>query len=150
MNKFTGMIQTNELRIGDFFWDSEWRIQTVYTIHETVVNESWTGPFPDGNYKLNEGYSEDDMTPIPLTPEWLERCGFEAFNNEGIYARKFHAQGELILFSTDSPVAKSNDFPPGKIYYMFSSVAHFIDHLHQLQNLYFALTGEELTIKEPA
>lgn len=27
--------------------------------------------------------------------------------------------------------------------------ANNIDYLHQLQNLYFALTGEELEIKEP-
>jgi hypothetical protein len=103
---------------------------------------------------LSEGghtlYEVDKLVGIPINTEWLGRCGFELFNRELLYVRKYHTQGELMLFSTDSPVGKSNGFPTGKFYYMFSGIAHFIDYVHQLQNLYFALTGEELTVKEQA
>src|SRR5690349_5830161 len=121
------MIKPNELRIGNLIYSSKLElICPVQTVHQSHID-----------LKVDTGKVKCDFVTadlfnleyIPLIPEWLERCGFESFNNQGCYARKIHAQGELMLFSTDSPVAQSNDFPPGKFYYMFSGVAHFIDHL---------------------
>lgn len=134
------MIKASDLRIGN---------KVISTTHN-LLDATVSGIMPtSGIITLKEVSTYDTankLNPIPLTPEWLERCGFEFFNKEGIYVRKIHAQGELMLFSTDSPVAQSNNFPPGKFYYIFSGVAHFIEYLHQLQNLYHALTGEELII----
>jgi len=57
-----------------------------------------------------------DIEPIPLTEEWLCKLGFD--NN--------HWATKWIL--EDMPI------PTG------------IKYVHQLQNLYFALTGKELTL----
>ena len=64
--------------------------------------------------------------PIPLTEDWLRKLGvkdsvwvFELFNNGG----EFHISTE------------NGDWI-------------FINYVHQLQNLYFALTGDELSIKD--
>lgn len=131
------MIKTEELRIGNLFWDAQKTVQVAYTIHETVVNESWTGPLPDGKYKLNPGYGEDDMEPIPITPEWLKRLGFEK-GYKGVYTCD-----KLDIEPTKDgyqPVTMGHDD-----YVEYGLSIHYV---HELQNLYFALTGEELTIKE--
>ena len=71
--------------------------------------------------------SLDDLTPIPLTEEWLERFGFEEVN-KGLTFKKglFELEKAPDCFQYETT----------NIYYV-----------HQLQNLYSALTGEELTIK---
>lgn len=84
---------------------------------------------------------EDSLTavePIPLTPEILEKCGFVK-QTEYIY------ENDKNLFEI---IMNADQF----FYGQWGSDGFSIDgielrHLHQLQNLYFALTGEELTIK---
>lgn len=78
------------------------------------------------------------MEPIPLTPEWLERFGFYCPFVGGVYERitrsmdmrfRVHkVSGDLFIIGN------------------YESSARPIQYVHQLQNLYFALTGEELTI----
>jgi hypothetical protein len=73
-----------------------------------------------------------DLTPIPLTEEWLLKFGFEKINHrtEGIIY-----QNKWLRF-TETFYADWRGGAIGKIQYV-----------HQLQNLYFALTGNELTIR---
>ncbi len=73
---------------------------------------------------------DDDYShfePIPLTEEWLVRAGFEFDKIDGYwyideYWRYFF-EGDVCFLGNFS---------------------HAVDYVHQLQNLYFALTGEEL------
>lgn len=90
---------------------------------------------------------------IPLTEEWLLNFGFEKF----IYDSEetgFGVEYELKA-SPDVFLSYSDDFSLG-IYSEESRKENDmavipthenIKHVHQLQNLYFALTGEELTLK---
>lgn len=88
--------------------------------------------------------------PIPLTEEWFKKI--EGFYKDGKYwsisiydykyCFKYREWAENWAFYqeyTDSPFDEDN----GKKY----PVSFDIKYIHQLQNLYFALTGEELTIK---
>jgi hypothetical protein len=85
---------------------------------------------------------EDSVQPIPLTGEWLVKFGFEYDKAwEGKVYVKQMGYGAAYYFSLyhntmfkDIP-AGCNEFHTTEIMYV-----------HQLQNLYFALTGEELTI----
>jgi hypothetical protein len=61
----------------------------------------------------------EDLQPIPLTAEWVKRFGLNQSNLVG----GIYTDGDLYI-TVDMP-----------------------KYVHQLQNLYFALTGEELTIK---
>ena len=92
--------------------------------------QAWT--FTDG-VVLPVDYKE--LTPIPLTEEWLVRFGFEksAFN-ENVYSNKsiILDKRKLGWLLCDNSI---------------DNLKH-IEHVHQLQNLYFALTGEELTLNE--
>jgi hypothetical protein len=68
-----------------------------------------------------------DCTPIPLTPEILLKSGFEAFD-DGWYIL------ESFTWNIYDKLIRWNSFQLK------------CQYLHQLQNLYFALTGEELEI----
>lgn len=71
--------------------------------------------------------------PIPLTEEWLLKFGFKLIRRANYINCDFDewSLGEFEL----------EDF----IYR--GSVEKELKHVHQLQNLYFALTGEELILK---
>jgi hypothetical protein len=79
----------------------------------------------------SEAYSKEHL-PIPLTEMWLNK-----FEWERVKAYEFVFLNNNY-FSIDSS---------GRLYYMDDYTAVDIQYVHQLQNLYFALTGEELIIK---
>ena len=81
---------------------------------------------------------EIDLFPIPLTEEWLVKFGFE-LEDEKIY---YHLDSYEDIYITKTSYSFS-------IYNAthFTNIKQGIKHVHQLQNLYFALTNEELTIK---
>ncbi len=77
-------------------------------------------------------HSIDSIKPIPLTEEWLERFGFENYSincdNEGYN----HID---VSFHNKAITVYLNDY---EISWVF--------HVHQLQNLFYYLCGEELKI----
>lgn len=78
----------------------------------------------------------DDFQPIPLDEEWLLKFGFE-WNDE---YKEYHLNGVQVVF-----------YKSGWIDLMLEGIEHFemkVDYVHSLQNLYFALTGKELELKE--
>lgn len=74
--------------------------------------------------------------PIPLTEEWLIKFGFEADGNT------WDAPNDRWKITVER-----EDFETFELMISENFVSSF-EEVHQLQNLYFALTGEELTIKE--
>jgi len=113
------MIAANELRIGN-----KVLYGNVYTI--------------DNGMQIHNYYKS--FNPIPLTPEILEKAGW-LWNEECNSFEKYP--------NGDARMNLQKKFNGG--YTMFNYVikaliAENIWHLHQLQNLYFALTGEELSI----
>lgn len=81
----------------------------------------------------------------PITEEWLVRLGFEKMNN-GKYYTKIFGIGTWLMFETK-----------GFTYWVGVGDWNDTDHqsvglgktqyIHQLQTLYFALTGQELELK---
>lgn len=95
-----------------------------------------------GNFHHNEfGLPE----PIPLTEEWLLKFGFK---QHILCYRKVLSKDRYLM------LALCNDKGLGEFYFYVKDNNDFtgfeirIFSVHQLQNLYFALTGEELTIKQ--
>ena len=74
---------------------------------------------------VSGGFLMADLIPIPLTKEWLVKFGFE---------------NKTKTFVLNNISIKQQT----KGYFFYLSM--MIQHVHQLQNLYFALTGEELKI----
>lgn len=94
-------------------------------------------------YVLNDEYQDsfgqmiEFIEPIPLTEEWLLKFGFERTCN---HPKHDWIKGEFkICYDVD------ND---GYIISELLDISIPIKYVHQLQNLYFALTGEELTLNE--
>ena len=86
--------------------------------------------------------------PIPLTEDWLLKLGFNFFNSEygGMY--KIDALGSTLYlrpFRDGSHLWGLMDDNEDHIQVELLFVQP-IYHVHAIQNLYFALTGEELTI----
>ena len=87
----------------------------------------------DGNaYPVEFGYELDDIKnnpnivkPIPLTEEWLKRFNWNPPKDIGV----------SFSLTTD------------EIHFVAGNYYKKIEHVNQLQNLYFALTGEELELK---
>ena len=85
--------------------------------------------------------------PITLTTEWLEGFGFEKRESSTCtqwYIGKNEVTKDWLfdLVWLDKPELIN---APGAPFYR--NVRHTIHHVHQLQNLYFAMTGEELELK---
>ena len=79
------------------------------------------------------------VRPIPLTEEWLLKFGW-IFNIEtDTYER--YPNGDARMHLTYRGVNCSFDMLN---YVLKSTICNSIKHVHQLQNLYHALTGEEL------
>lgn len=76
------------------------------------------------------------LFPIPLTPEILEKAGFE-FDKELPYSNWQYG------VNSDKYDIFHCYWDGGKLTYLGLQITY----LHQLQNLYFALTGEELNIE---
>jgi hypothetical protein len=78
---------------------------------------------------------------MPITEEWLLKLGFEKSTLDGDNAW-LNLRYRYLTFSSDESV----EFK--KVYLTVSRMDIICEHVHELQNLYFALTGEELTIKK--
>ena len=93
----------------------------------------------NGYYQIESEHLQDEVFPylqtweIPLTEEWLLKFGFVKHKTTDIYPT-FAKQ----MFNW-------ND---GILYIIGYGFMNHIKYVHQLQNLYFALTGEELVVKE--
>jgi hypothetical protein len=119
-----GMIKANELRIGNKV-DYYGNIVTINYINDTDVGFSDYVPF---DYPLL-----DEINPIPITDEWLVRLGFEEDGPEWYW-----------LSVKDKLTSIGYSYSIKRQVIDFCEIEITITHVHQLQNLYFALTGEEL------
>lgn len=81
-----------------------------------------------------------DLQPIPLTEEWLIKFGFK--KRDMLSSILFDMKNPRFSIYLNPPIDKSNKW---NILGIEKNVN--IQYVHQLQNLYFALTGEELTLK---
>lgn len=82
--------------------------------------------------------------PIPLTEEWLLKFGFVKQKGGGM-------GGQDQWAGMASWAIKGNWLFRGQASCL-RLVGYFnaqVKYVHQLQNLYYALTGEELTVKQP-
>jgi len=97
-------------------------------VHAIRINDLHAFDHPDmgGNYGL---YG------IPLTEEWLIKMGFE--NDNITFSR-----GSVWLAPTST--GRYDVFLAG----LYNGSQTTLEYVHDLQNLYFALLGTELTIKQ--
>jgi len=142
------MTDSKELRLGNYGTDESYdvfkRIIKVESINDKGINLEIEddGRYPEiANYIIEPEYRFDTLYPIPLTKDWLLRFGFKKQldssyekNDISLFLDK-RFKTNLYLQTNDS----SENFK-------WFSFERKIEYIHELQNLYFALTREELTL----
>ena len=110
-------IIANELRIGNYLYNDK----VVVKIDAQSIFNIWD--------------KSDKYSPIPITEEWLFKFGFVL---RGFY---YHFPNHEIF--------KLEQYKLNNAYFLRHGNESLdgvrINYIHKLQNLYFALTGKELT-----
>jgi hypothetical protein len=128
-------MKATELRIGNYIdYTTEREIVTMQTTYEYIRL------IHNGN---------KNFEPIPLTEEWLLKFGFEKSDNE-FYTETFKGDNKSDYYFCirindilcDLVICERVD----EINNYDLICPKYINSVHQLQNLYFALTNEELTL----
>lgn len=135
-NKQT-MIKANELRIGNLLnYDTpEGDVVTLTTDFNAI---QWATEDPKCFNLVH--------SPIPLTEEWLVKFGFKQYIDFEIKTNIFFLL-PLCGFSYDIATKQVTIFEMEEGNKISHCIKRKIEYVHTLQNLYFALRGQELTIK---
>jgi hypothetical protein len=118
-------MKASELRIGNL-------VQTNFK-KEKEITDIKLIDFKENFFKLYD--------PIPLTEEWLLKFGFEMINSSPINYKIYSLKDITFYVIKDSNIELYDKI-------VYSEQYKHIESVHQLQNLYFALYGEELNIKQ--
>lgn len=133
------MINISELRVGNIVLyaqdNDELPVLKIDGDSKTVCLDLLLG--------LNIELNERDIDPIFLTPEWLAKCGFDYRTDDRVWAiqvgNNSYLEFDDQMLCGVTPETWRDQCP----IYIWADVKS----IHQLQNLFFALTGEELNIK---
>ena len=109
-------MKTNELRIGN--WVNYCNGKRILDAELFLQLLKYTTPFD----------------PIPLTEDWFLKFGIERRQIKDLISYNTN-QLELYQYASNN----------NKIFFEHAHGEVELKYVHQLQNLYFALTGEELT-----
>lgn len=127
-------MKATELRIGNYVVGKKWPEYDLELIVVTSVD--------DIGINLEEGLGEGirrefyhhDISPIPLTPEILKKCGCtqghdkEMWRNPiGVWLTRINGTNRFFI----------HGFRNG----------HYIEYLHQYQNACYDFTGEEIRLE---
>ena len=121
-------MKANEVRLNNYvIYDNKvYQIDTIAEVFPTLNNDKFGIGVVDWN----------NIKPVPLTEEWLIKFRFVRINNFN-----------RILFKKDG-----FDFVATKIkdaegfHFRHMSLGIEVIHVHQLQNLFFAINQKELTL----
>lgn len=119
-------MKINELRIGNWTYYPRTQDELYQIIYPRQIELAYI------------------LKPIPLTSEWLKRCGFVST----LGGDDFHSD---IIW--DDPKSDYHYCEAGYFVDNRGDYGHYCDigdikYVHEFQNLYFALTGQELNFKD--
>lgn len=130
-----------ELRIGNYVYSDAshevFEIQSTYTRkYQNWQNEysnDITGDYPQQGNEHGNMWNVylSDMAPINLNKNTLSMVGFKEYTSNG---------GHLVWEKGDFKLLD------GKLPFPIKQKKRIL-HMHELQNLYFAVTGERLKLK---
>lgn len=122
------MLNHNELRIGNWIMD-----QAPY---DDTFAVRWS-------HIASIIENEARYRPIPLSPSWLDKLGFIEKNNKNHYGwyADLTIKNRFLCWAYGSEVSIENG--DGDELYSMPCKS-----VHDLQNAYFLLTGQELEIKQ--
>ena len=132
-------VKKEDCRLGNYLYWGVNVVKVLGVINFPVLEKNNQCFYFERNNAPNHWDSEDNLDAIELTESWLDDLGFE----------------KSIL-----PISNCMKFFKGNISIIIDRTFHSIHvgvqriddrnikYVHQLQNLYFSLTGQELTISK--
>jgi len=133
-------MKANELRIGNYV-DYWFKALDIHEKEYLIQNGA--------DIQAHENHNV--FEPIPLTEEWLLKFGLikkyikDELEPDGYM---LDDDGKRIYHWVDNGVFNLEIQPNKEIWFELYSHYRHLQYVHQLQNLYFALTNIELKIKE--
>ena len=134
------MIPCTELRIGNYVL-IDGRLQKVSSLRREQ-DETASIDFVNAADNRAESCDAAKAQPATLTDEILQQCGFVLHN--------YFKFWQLITVSPDKRFEMDIDTDYNLIDFMRRPIVKRMTSLHQLQNIYFALKGEELAFQPKA
>lgn len=132
------MIQANELRMGNLISHPHHENCIVSKIYRDSISVI----IHDNVYT----FSNRLLSPIPLTEEILIKFGFQ--QSKGKYGPSFHIMednGFVVMFTVEHWTDTEENSKWKNHWHVFGLLkGNKMKYVHQLQNLFFVLTGEEL------
>ena len=125
------MIDLREIRVGNW-------IKSIHT-GATQVSLFMLGEIADDETYL------DHLMPIPLTPELLVKAGFTWETDQKRHLQLEISHGKRLTFYYNGDAAEMLQFYQDDYLEGFFSIES-PKYVHQFQNLYFSITGQELEI----
>jgi hypothetical protein len=127
------MIKAIDVRIGN------------YAIYEGKIYKLSAASILD--LSRNEG---KEFEAIPITEDWLLKFGFTNIDQTNIYVKSMHKIGGEKLKSIAVYIDEENYTVAIVDYYAGVEKTDLLhldyEYVHQLQNLYYALTGLDLSV----
>ncbi|MBB2148794.1 hypothetical protein [Pedobacter gandavensis] len=122
-------MKASELRIGNYIYKkgAEEKVEHLQSV------DSYSGELVNGCQIIGL------LQPIPLTNEWLIKFELVENSRSDRYRKRYDLPNDSFEIHFDN----DGEYPV----FFEGNTLTFVSYVHQLQNLYFALTGEELTIK---
>ncbi len=129
-------MKASELRIGNFVRAKSPEKKEWVECHKISAHTLYSMVYPAAM-----DFVKPDMEAIPLTEEWALRMGFEEIYRSDFQAKysiefdrsdihiSFRSNGDIDVFANNHLLPKCKS-------------------VHQLQNLCFALSDEELTVRD--
>lgn len=139
-------MKTNELRIGNYV-NIEGDVVKVKEIYEKSIH------YTNGKY---ESYAtEDFIQPIELTEEVLVKIGFkkETKMSRILYYLDYeinedeNIRARYVIYNSNALPLLRIILPSPIILECYELTKRGIKYLHELQNAYYLLTGQELNIE---
>ena len=123
-------ITTSDLRLGNWLYESD---KSKFPMQVEGIGKDWIYLNFEGNESDVFENTDKEIYPIPLNKQLLENIGFK-FSNDYAYLGEF-----TLNYYKDGFMISVNEND--------RHITEPISFVHELQNLYYALTGKELEIK---
>jgi len=132
------MIDPKELKLGNIVLNPRGDEGEVISIDREHTWIMVGGKWGDGERWLHES-----LEGLDLTPEILEKCGFIDPAGNGWGLRLYLDESrEIVQYLQDGGLIRYQTRSSG-----WTTQLPHIKYLHQLQNFFYCLTGQELEVK---
>ncbi len=145
------MIDANDLMLGNYVLNGKILFRIDYFEKNVIGMVNSEVKSDSKKWNLDSRLKLEFAEPIPISEDWLTKLGFEKQVMSYSKNIDFFGGGRRLSFSGDYlyiiDSEKQNTIPTDIVVLWNKDVMKEFS-IHKLQNIYYLLTGEKLTIKQ--